>query len=154
VRVRQYHFDREQNSYYDVAQRFRDGPPGAGRRLAGEQMDLLMRALRTGNREAKLDALGKLEAFGPQAAAAIPLVLELVQPPADEEMRRAGMAAVISLAGGQVGYSPEVVGEVREKSHLKVTGEHKAVVGVGGTMGLRIELISNGVCVVVVTAED
>ncbi|MBI4578757.1 MAG: hypothetical protein HY718_03590, partial [Planctomycetes bacterium] len=139
VRVREYRFDREDNTYYRLGQQLRDRPlPRAG------EADVAVQMLADGDRETRLTALRQLAEMGPAAQSALPLLLRLINERQDAQIVAAGKAAVERIVASAVCYSPHEVSQVRALSVLQVTASGAYTLDHPGHLKLPVTLTGNG----------
>lgn len=145
VRVVEYAFDRDRNSYYRLGQQLRDRPPvPSAATTRPVSIDELIRTMKGADAKATLAALDDLATLGSAAQSAIPLILKFAGETKDEAIRSAALATMrqISPSGGC--YSPEEVSEVRALSQLRATGSTTPSTDPDGRLRLTTTIESNG----------
>lgn len=152
VRLSEYRFDKENNSYYRLGLKLRDRPAG-GRGLRPprqDEVDKLIADLASGDRAVQIAAVKKATAFGELPEVVLAAGIELYQQTKDDEVRAALGEAVRQIQARQVCYSPEEVARIRKLSALRVTNQRNLVAGAGGTLRLPLAVAGNGANFVVI----
>ncbi len=155
VRVTEYRFDKDHNSYFKLARKLRDQPPGpkgtaptdpteAARRLSELAVELT-----SGDRTRQLAALKELRKLGPAAKRSAGLALAAAAQTDDEELRREVVATVLQLARPPA-YPADVVQQVEEQSHLRPTAQYRRQRPDNGPLTLTLQLSGNAADYVVV----
>ncbi len=147
VRVTEYRFDREHNTYFRLAKELRDRPttrPGAT-----EKASAALRAIEDGEREAKLAALKRLADIGPAGEEAVRIVLKVLAESKDEAIRFAAFAALQRIGPSAPCYSPDDVGRIQAQSALHETGSGAQTTDPTGHLKLTADLIANGAIFVI-----
>ena len=152
VRVREYRFDKDNNSYYRLGLKLRDRPAGGPdlRRPKPEEVQKLLANLQSGNRAAQIAAVKKAASLRDVPEEVIGVVIKLYEETKHEEVRTAIEEAVRQIQTRQVCYSTEEVAKVRELSVLRVTKESTHAVGAGGALQLAVTIAANGANFVVI----
>ena len=154
VRVEEYRFDRDHNSYYRLGQQLRDAPPTT-QPAQSEQTASLLTDLTHGDRAARLNAAEALGRLGPRARGALGPLLELIDhPTTDQELRERARQAFGRIAWAKPAYPSAAVAPVVEQSKLRVTSSRTYRVGTDGLLPLRTALTTNGACILVITPSE
>jgi hypothetical protein len=157
VRVREYRFDKDNNSYYRLGLELRDRPAGGLnlRRPAPDEVQKLLADLRSGDRASQMAAVKKAAAFSDVPEEVIGAAIKLYEETKHQEVRSAIEEATREIQTRQICYSPEEVAQVRGLSALRVTKEATCAVGADGTLRLAVAVAANGANYVVMEpAED
>ncbi|MFQ5804867.1 MAG: HEAT repeat domain-containing protein [Phycisphaerae bacterium] len=150
LRVQEYRFDKDHNTYYRLAQRLRDR---AAANAAPDEVDSVIRALETDNRQVRLAALGKLASLGPWARSAGPWVVRLIDDTDDDAIRSAAVKAISRIGSAAVCYHPEEVRQVEALAALRSTGSATHTLDAAGRLRLNVNLAGNGANFLVITPE-
>ena len=149
VRVREYRFDKDHNSYYRLGRQLRDRPAG-GPVARPEEVDRIIAALNGADRAAQLAAIKKAASFRAPPQAILAAALQL-----HEKTKDADVLAAIEEAGRQIQsrqpcYRPEEVNRIRELSNPSVTKESRRAVEADGRLRLSFDLAANGANFVII----
>lgn len=150
VKVREYRFDRDHNSYFRIAQQLRDRPLPSVDPDVQKQVDAAVHLLAGDDRESKLQALQKLAALGPAARSAAAPVLRLIGDSRDEAILEAGKEIFRQLLASPVCYSPEEVKQVQQLSELRVTAARVQTRDPSGGLKLITRIDGNGAAFLVI----
>jgi hypothetical protein len=147
VQVREYRFDKDNNSYYRLGLDLRDGPAGGPniRRPSPSEIERLTADLASGDHAVQLAAIKKVASLRDIPEDVVGIALKLYQQTEHQDIRTAIEEAGRQIQLRQTCYSPEDMARVRELSVLRVTNESTRSVGANGTLRLRIAVAANGV---------
>ncbi|MCX7013059.1 MAG: hypothetical protein NTW86_10970 [Candidatus Sumerlaeota bacterium] len=152
VRIREYRFDKDHNSYYRMGRQLRDRPagrPGAGR-ARPEDVEQIMAALNGDDSAAQIAALKKAASLRDLPDAVPGALMQLHQRTKDAKVKAATADAMVRIVASPACYSPEEVSQVRELSELAVTKEWRCAVDAEGRLHLPVDLAANGANFVVI----
>ncbi len=151
MKVTEYRFDRDHNSYFRVGQQLRDRLLPSGE--AAERIDAAIQRLGSEDREARLKALKNLAEMGLVARSAAGPVMRLAAESKDEAITAAGKETLQRIAGSADSYSPEEVKHVQELSALRATASSVQTPDSDGRLKLVTSLTGNGAAFLVITPE-
>lgn len=144
VRVQEYRFDADHNSYYRLGRSLRDRTDP--RREAAADPEGLAEAIRDlGSAEAAAQrhALETLAALGPSAQTALPAILKLLGQTQDEAVRTAAQAALQRI-GARPSYPRAEVERVQELAECRPTRSASHPVDPAGRLRLTARVAGNG----------
>ncbi|UCE46303.1 MAG: hypothetical protein JSW47_11850, partial [Phycisphaerales bacterium] len=146
VRVREYRFDKDNNSYYRLALDLRDGPASGPNlhRPSPNEIHRLIADLASGDRAVQIAAIKKVASLRDIPEEVVGVALKLYEQTEHKDVRTAIEEAGRQIQVHQRCYSPEDMVRVRELSVLRVTNESTHSVGADGTLRLRIAIAANG----------
>jgi hypothetical protein len=152
VRVQEYRFDKENNSYFRLGVRLRDRQPGGPhvRRLTQAEVDKLAADLRADDRATQLAALKELASVAPLPDEIIASAFQLYERTDDAIVRAAIEQVGQQIQNRQVCYSADEVAQVRELSLLRVTRQSSQLADTDGTLRLPVTVAANGANFVVI----
>jgi len=156
TRVREYRFDKQNNSYFELGLRLRDRLPGASgaARLTPKEMDKLIDQLNSDDTAAQLAAIKKaalLSAIPEELATA---AFRLYERSKDDAVRKAIIQAGQKAMGKQVCYTPDEVEQVRKLSILSVTEESHRTADREGVLRLPLTIAANGANFVIIRPQE
>jgi hypothetical protein len=143
VRVREYRFDKDHNSYFRLGRRLRE-EPGPGETPGADESQQLAEALEglaSDRPAAQLAALEKLARLGRRAAPAAGTLFRLQTSP-DKAVREKA-AAILKRVTAPRAYPAAAVRQVAELSQLRQTGSASHEVE-DGKLQLKVRLAANG----------
>jgi hypothetical protein len=146
IRVTEYRFDREHNTYFSQAVALRDGPmTGAD----PEEVESLTRILEEGDPAALRQAFKRIQRLDAGSLHAIaPAFLQMAAGLTDPELREAAQAvmraAFAPAASSQPGYPREKVEEIQKLAELRPTAVTTPSRKPGGGLQLEVRLSGNG----------
>jgi hypothetical protein len=143
VRVMEYRFDRDHNSYYRLAVELRARPTSRPT-ASPEEVQAAVQDLGSADRAVRLAALEKLARSGSAAQPAVQAVLKIWDESADEELRAAISQTLQALISGTECYAAADVERVRELSALHTTATTTHDAGDAGRLRLTVRLEGNG----------
>jgi hypothetical protein len=154
--VREYRFDKQNHSYFELGLRLRDRLPGASgaARMTPEEVDKLIDQLNSDDKAAQLAAIknaASLSAIPERLAAA---AFRLYERSKDDAARKAIIQAGQKALGKQVCYTPDEVERVRKLSTLSVTKESHRTADRDGTLTLPLTVAANGASFVIVQPQE
>lgn len=146
VRVREYRFDQDHNSYFHLGRELRDQPAGGGKVRAprADEVERLIADLAGGDRAAQLAAVRRAATFSELPQGLIAAAFQLHEKTQDAEVRTAIEEAGRRVLTGQQCYTPDEVARVQELSQLRVTSESNHAVAADGTLRLPATIAANG----------
>jgi len=152
TQVREYRFDKQNNSYFELALQLRDRLPGVAgaARPKPKEVAKLVDQLNSEDTVEQLAAIEKaasLNAIPEEVAAA---AFRLYERSKDASVRKAIMQTGQKAMGRQVCYTPGEVEQVRKKSILSVTKESQRAANREGTLLLPLTVAANGANFVVI----
>jgi hypothetical protein len=151
VRVREYRFDKDHNSYYHLGRQLRDRPAAAdARRPSTEEVERLMADLASRDPSTQLAAVKQATTFSEVPEGLLAAAIQLYQDTKDEAVRSAIEEAGRRMLSRQVCYSPADVARIRELSVLRVTKEARLTSGADGTLHVPLDVAANGANFVVI----
>jgi hypothetical protein len=151
VCIRQYHFDKDHNSYFRLARRLRDEadpkrPPDAAQ---ARRLQEALGELESKERETQLAGLEKLGDLGPAAASAAGTLFQFLQR-VDDAAVRGRAVAVLKRVTAPRAYPAAVVRQVEELAALRPTGLAWPRVGRDGRLSVTVRVGGNGAnCLVI-----
>jgi hypothetical protein len=149
VRVREYRFDKEHNSYFRPGRALRDREPRAA---DPARLDAALRALDGDDPVARREALKTLGDLGPPARSALPAVLGLLGKTRDEGVRAAAQAALGRITAAPA-YPRDEVERIRALAELRPTASATHPVGADGRLRLSARVAGNGLNILVLEDE-
>ena len=152
VRVRQYRFDQENNSYYRLGIELRDRlplgpkmpPPGP------DQVQKLIADLQSSDRAVQIDAAKKAASFSKLPEEVTGVAFKIYMETKHKEVRTALEEAMRQIKVRQECYSPQELAQVRQLSLLRVTKESIHAAGANGALPLAVAIAANGANFVVI----
>ena len=161
VRVTQYRFDKDHNSYFHLGRELRDRGTSELNKLSqssDDEMQTLVAALGGTDREAQLAAINKLALFGESGRRVPQVVAEAVfalhQTTESNEVKSAIEVVAQKVFAQEAGYTEEEVAQIRELSQLHVTNESTHAVAENGEVQLSIPVAANGANFLVIEPRD
>jgi hypothetical protein len=147
VRVSEYRFDKDNNSYYRLARQLRDRPTGGpnSRRPTAEQVASLLAGLASEDPAAQIAAVKKAAAFRDVPEAVLVAAMELHQATKEEDVRVAIEEAGRRVMTRQSCYDPNEIARIQELSQLCVTKSSTLAVETDGVLSLSFTVAANGV---------
>jgi len=141
VRVEEYRFDKDHNSYFRPARVLRDRAEPAAADPA--RLDAAVKALGGDDPAAQREALRSLGDLGPAARSALPAVVGLLGRTKDESVRAAAQAATGRIFAVPA-YSRADVERIRELAECRPTGSAAHPVEAEGRLRLTARVAGNG----------
>jgi hypothetical protein len=140
VVVREYQFDKDHNSYFQLGRQLRDQGPKPARSAHTKE---IVRQLQSGEPAAQRAALEELADLGPDGSAATGALFHLIQKSDDPEVRARAGTALKRIMGAK-GYPAAVVREIQDLAVLKSTRQGSHEVAANGCLSLHIAVAGNG----------
>jgi hypothetical protein len=152
VRVRQWRFDKVNNSYFAEARKLAQKPARVEKPRWGDarRVESLIKALKSGDPAQQTEALRRIGKMGARAAQAFAAVAGLSQSVRDAEVQQAAVAAFIALLPQRPTYAPEELRPVQERAELRETAAPALVAANDGALSLELLLAANGANFVVI----
>ncbi len=152
VRVREYRFDKDHNSYYRLGRKLRENPGGGAslRRCRPGEVDELIAALTSDDLQAQLAAIRRAATLRDLPGEVLMAASKLHEQTPHDEIRTAIETAAAEIQARKPCYGVEEVDRVRELSQLRVTGESRHTVGADEMLRLPVALAANGADFIVV----
>lgn len=146
VRVREYRFDQDHNSYFRLGRELRDRPAGGGKVRAprADEVERLIADLTGSDRAVQLAAVRRAAAFSEVPQNVIAAAFELHQKTQDAEVRTAIEDVGRRVMTRKPVYAPDEVARIKELSQLRVTGESHLAAGADGQLPLSLTVAANG----------
>ena len=153
VRVVEYRFDKDNNSYYHLGRQLRDRPNGQPpvRTPTANEAQQLIAGLESDDPAAQIAAVKKAVSFGKLPAGVLTAALKLYEKTDRDDVRTAIRDAAGQVQTRQECYSADQVTAVRELSQLAKTKAWNRAVGNDGTLQLPLAVAGNGANVVHIT---
>lgn len=148
--VRQYCFDKQNNSYFHLARALRARVEEAQPPLTAESAKLLQAALdrlRSGSVDERLAALEDIGALGRAAKSAMPAIYMSLQGTPEPALRSAALKTIQRI-NAPAAYPADEVRRVEQLAALRET--HRSSLEVDGQCRLTLDLSANGACMVFV----
>jgi hypothetical protein len=142
VNLREYRFDTDHNSYFELGRRLRDKSLRLPSPQETAQITGAVERLRDGDRHSRLAALGELAELGPAAASALAEVVGVAQTASDPELQSAAGEAITRLWAPRA-YPAQLVRDIEAASGLQCTGSAEQRTS-KGSVELRLSLVANG----------
>jgi hypothetical protein len=152
VRVQEYRFDRENNSYFRQGRTLRDRAPQAGKADPG-RLAAAIQAMEGDNPGAQREALATLKTLGASAAPALAAVMRLAERTRDDAIRTAAQAAIQSIFAVPP-YSRAEVEDVRNRAECRPTTSATRPREPGGRLRLTARVAANGLNILVITPDS
>ena len=156
VRVREYRFDKDHNSYFHLGRRLRDDLSADGLPPAESESPEVARKLTTAvealtgtDPEAQLAALETLAELGPAAHSAGEAIFSLTAITNDKAVRLAAQNTLVGMLAPKC-YSAEEIAKVESLAELRVTGESEHQISPDGSVELTVRVSGGGVNFLVV----
>jgi len=146
VRVKEYRFDKDNNSYYRLGLKLRDRPVGDpnSHLPSQDEVQKLLADLQSGDRDSQVAAVKKAATFGDVPEKIVTVTIKLYEETKHQEVRTAIEQALRQALGRQICYSPKDVAQVLELSVLRVTKELIHSVRADGMLQLNVAIAANG----------
>lgn len=146
VRVREYRFDQDHNSYFRLGRELRDRPARGGKVRAprADEVERLIADLAGGDRAAQLAAVRRAATFSELPQEVIAAAFQLHEKTQDAEVRTAIEEAGRRVLTRQQCYTPDEVACVKGLSQLRATNESNHAVAADGTLRLPATIAANG----------
>ena len=149
--VREYRFDKVNNSYFHLAKSLRDkGSNQERRRPSAEQVKQILAGLTSTVRAEQLAAVRKVATFNDVPESAFLAAFELHQSTKHEDVRAAIEEAGKKIAARPRCFAAEDVARAKAMSELKVTGHSRHSVTDDTKLALPMTVDSNGAIFVVI----
>ncbi len=142
VRVAEYRFDKDHNSYFHLGRPLRDELLDQATADIARLEDAL-RLVESGSRPQQLAGLERLAALGQAAAQAAGSVFRLYQRSDDAAVRDKAMAVLLGMNAPRA-YPADRIRKIEELARLRSTGEHSHQVSADGRLELTVRLAGNG----------
>jgi len=156
TRVREYRFDKQNNSYFELGLQLRDRPAGASRgaRLTADEVNKLVDQLNSEDTAEQIAAIKKATTLSviPEEVAAA--AFRLYERTKDDAVRKAIIEAGQKAMGQQVCYTPDELEQVRKRSALTVTRESSNTVDRKGGLLLPLTVAANGANFIVIQPQE
>ena len=146
VRVDQFRFDKDHNSYYRFTRSLREQRIAASQAVSPEAKQTLETAaglLDSGNPESQLRGVRLLADLGPAAESATPSLVAIAQDSENDKLRAEATALIWQVNSPQP-YAAEVVRKVEDLAVLRSTGSSVHAVDAAGCLQLKLTLAANG----------
>jgi hypothetical protein len=152
IRVSEYRFDKDHNSYFRQGLKLRDRPAGGPglRRPTPDEVERLIENLASDDRTEQIAAVKKALSLGDLPEELLVAAMQLYERTQDREVRAAIEAAGRQIQKRQVCYLPEEVVRVQELSELRVTKQSHHAASGGGRARLSLAVAANGANFVVI----
>ena len=152
VRVSQYRFDKDHNSYFRLGRELRDRPAGAANTRAprADEVERLIADLAGGDRTAQLAAVRRAATFSELPQGIVAAAFELHEKTQDAEVRAAIEEVGRQVMTRQQCYAADEVARVKELSQLRVTNESSHAADADGTLRLSLNVAANGANFIVI----
>jgi hypothetical protein len=147
VRIHEYAFDQDRNSYYHAARRLRDREADQPDRAVVAE---LMSGLRSDDRARQLAAIEKTAALPDPPQALLIAALRLYESTQDATLRAAIEEAGKRVQNREICYTLDEFEPIRARSELQVTGESQQIIGDDGGLQLETRLPTNGAVLFVI----
>ncbi len=156
VRVSQYRFDKDHNSYFRLGRELRDRPAGAANTPAprADEVERLNADLAGGDRAAQLAAVRRAATFSELPQGIVAAAFELHEKTQDAEVRAAIEEVGRQVMTRQQCYAADEVARVKELSQLRVTSEASHAVDADGTLRLSLNVAANGANFIVIAPAE
>lgn len=146
VKVTEYRFDKDHNSYFALARKLRDRATEASTPAA--RLDALVRQLDADDLKTQRAALDALAELGPRARGAVGDLFRRIPTIRDEAVKAAALVALKQISRERP-YSRAEVEQVEALAKVRPTGESTRTSN-SGTIHLPLELSGNGVIFAVI----
>jgi hypothetical protein len=144
VRVEEFRFDKDHNSYFRLGRALRDQTAAsAGDALHEKRLEAAVRRIGRDETAEQLAGLAELAALEPAAADAAGAVFELHQRTKDAAVRRKAMSLVLQMTVPQA-YPAAAVRKIEELSALRATGTSVHALPPDGRFALKVNVAGNG----------
>ena len=152
VRVRQYKFDKDNNSYYRLGLSLRASPAKVVKTPSNaDQVKRLLAAIDSGDPKRQIDAVKEIGEMGDIPQALLAAVMALHENTRSEEVRsKITEVGENSMSRWQKCYPASEVARVKDMSQLHVTGQSDHKLDSDGVLRLPIHLAGNGADFVVI----
>jgi hypothetical protein len=147
LRAREYRFDRDHNSYYQLGRTLRDRPPSGVETNPGA-LEAALRELARDDVSAQKAALKSLSGLGPAARPALPRIVELIGQSRHDAVK-AEASAVFKRIIAASGYSRADVERVRALAECRPTGTQSLSIDADGRTRLTVRVAGNGLNVLI-----
>ncbi len=147
VRVSEFRFDKDHNSYFRLGRELRDRPAGGGNRRAPRagEVEQLLADLGSGDRASQLAAVRRVAALSEVPQGVATAAFELYEKTQDAELRSAIEEVGRQFLNRQQCYTTDEVDRVKELSQLRVTNESSPAPDADGSLHLPVSVAANGV---------
>lgn len=145
--VEQYQFDEENNSTYRQLLALQKAKDAAQTETMDPvEMKVIVADLKSGDPDRQIDAFRKIQKAGPRARAAVETMQSIAETITDENLKREGMLAYVSIVGQNQGFPAKAIEEIVEKSALRPTRVVSAeFLESEGALNLTVPVASNGI---------
>lgn len=146
--VTEYRFDKEHNSYFELARSLRDETAVAPTAEQTRQIEAAVVALQGTDIPGQIAALGVLKTLGTRAAPAFQEIAQLSLKATDPALQTAAREAVAAVWRSPA-YPGHLVRQVEEASHLQETGRQTIEADSRRGASLRATIAANGASILV-----
>ena len=143
-----YRFDKEHNSYFELARSLRDGTAVAPTAEQTRQIEAAVAALQGTDIPGQIAALGVLKSLGTRAASALQEMAQLSLKATDPGLQTAAREAVAAVWQSPA-YPGHLVRQVEEASRLKATDGQAIHAKSGRSTSLKTTIAANGASILV-----
>jgi hypothetical protein len=152
VRVTEYRFDKDHNSYFRPGLKLRDRPAGRPglKRPTPDEVERFVNNLSSDDRQAQLAAVKSAASLGDLPEELLVAAMQLYERTKDKEVRAAIESAGRQIQQRQVCYAPEEVARVQKLAELRITKQSRHKVGAEGSVHLFLTVAANGANFVVI----
>jgi hypothetical protein len=152
VRLREYAFDKDRNSYYRLAVQLRDRPAGEQklRQPNAEEIQRVIVNMQNGHSLTQLSAIKEATSFRDIPDEVVSTAVALSNETNNPEVREASIGLVLLKQDRRPSYSIEEVGKVRELSALKITHESLLAADRNNRLRLTTTIGANGASIIVI----
>jgi hypothetical protein len=154
--VREYRYDQQNNSYFELGLKLRERlPGGSGARPPGpEKVQALITQLMSTDPARQLAAIKETASLPVVPEEIVAAAFQLYERTSDEAVRKALVQAAQRVATRQVCYTPAEVERVRDLSTLTVTSQSHRVVDRDGALQVPLTVAANGANFVIVQSQE
>ena len=152
VRLKEYRFDKDHNSYYRLGLQLRERPAGGRnlRRPVSDEVQRIILNLQSNESATQVAALKEVATFSEIPKEIAGTITKLYEETSDPKIRTAIEETTRQVQNRQTCYSPEEVEKVRELSILRVTNESTHVTDADKKLRLEVSIAANGANFIVI----
>ncbi len=144
VRVEEYRFDKDHNSYFRLGRQLRDEPLGQAHDAAHlARLQEALRQIESDARSAQLAGLDRLAEFGPAAAQAGGAIYRLYEKSPDAAVREKAIGTMMRINAPRA-YPASAIRKIEELAALRSTRASSHQVGADGRLDVQLKLAGNG----------
>lgn len=144
VRVEEYRFDKDHNSYFRLGRQLRDEPLEQAHDAAQlARLQEALRQLESNDRSEQLAGLDRLAALGPAASQAGGAIYRLYEKSSDATVREKAIGTIMRLNAPRA-YPASAIKNIEDLARLRSSGTSSQKVSPNGRLEIRLKMAGNG----------